>query len=564
MKNKIYRDLSIIVFISLFTSLIFQLVFFESEIKDSKESSLHDILISIDSISNGQTDKALETINNYKNVDNTVNFVLANPQGIEIYNSGINIFSTTLKDSKEFKEANESGYGENKYRENLLGSCTYNISHRLDDGNILIASQKSDILPDTLKKSVLFLIALAILVSIILKKSVDKQLTNLFEIIEKIAIDENAIENQAIVLDTNFYEGIAPFEKIIREKNRAIDKYVNEVKNRTFTIEFILDNMKEGMIFLDNDLRVLSSNSAGKILFVNKRPINYQGCYFIELNRDLDLYNALLDAREKNESKRITFEISGILLSVYITPISGNESIKGMLIFIVDEDEKLKAEKRRRDFTANVSHELKSPLTSINGYAELIENNLVKPEDTTKFARTIRLEGQRLLELIDNIIQLSKLDEASDDLELQLVNVEELFKEVVSQNEYKIKEKNIDVKISVEKGTLVKANRNLLGELITNLVTNAIKYNKDNGKINLISYKEDNKTKMIVEDTGIGIAEKYKERVFERFFVVDKSRSSQESTGLGLSIVKHIVELHHGKLELESKLNEGTRITVTI
>lgn len=564
MKNKIYRKLSIILFLSLFISLVFQLSFFEREIKENKEKYLEDILVSINSISDGQTDKLLKSINDYKNVDNTVNFVIADPNGEEIYNSGINIFSTHIKDSKEFKEAKELGYGSNLYSDGLLGASTYNISYRLSNGNIIMASQQAKTIPKIFNKSIIFVLLISILAILLLKKSVDNELKILFEIIEKIAIDGNAIENQSLVLDTNFYEGIAPFEKIIREKNRTIEEYVGEIKSRTSTIELILDNMKEGMIFLDKDFKVLSSNSAGEILFVNRRPVNYEGTFFIELNRDLDIYNALLDAKENNESKRITFNLNGILLSIYITPISENESFKGILIFIVDEDEKLKAEKRRRDFTANVSHELKSPLTSINGYAELIENKLVKPEDTVHFARTIRLEGQRLLELIDNIIQLSKLDESSDDIVLELVDIREIFEEVVAQNEYKIKEKNIDVSIWVEDETFVKANRNLLGELVTNLVTNAIKYNKDKGTIKLRAYKADKKVKIIVEDTGIGIEEKYKDRIFERFFVVDKSRSSQDSTGLGLSIVKHIVEIHHGKIELDSQINKGTSISVTI
>lgn len=222
------------------------------------------------------------------------------------------------------------------------------------------------------------------------------------------------------------------------------------------------------------------------------------------------------------------------------------------------------SEKYRRDFTANVSHELKTPLTSINGYAEMIATGQVDKENTIKFAKIIHREGKRLLELIDSIINLSRIESEVENRKLEPINISNIAYEVVSQLEIKAKNNGITLNCSID-NVSISGNKRMIKDLLFNIIDNAIKYNKPNGKVD-ISLKKDNNLCIIkVKDTGIGIPEEEQDKIFERFYMVDKSRSKKlGGSGLGLSIVKHIVKYHNGKVSLSSKLNEGTEIVVEI
>lgn len=222
------------------------------------------------------------------------------------------------------------------------------------------------------------------------------------------------------------------------------------------------------------------------------------------------------------------------------------------------------AEKIRREFTANVSHELKTPLTSINGFAEMISSGMTKEEETIKFANIIHKEGARLLALIDSIINLSHIEEKSLESDYETLDVYEIIETILSQLSYRASDKNIKLNISVEHYEF-RGNRRMIEELIINLVDNGIKYNHENGSVDVIIRKKDNSLSIRVKDTGIGIPIKDQNRVFERFFMVDKSRSKKvQGTGLGLSIVKHIVEYHGGTISLKSEVNKGTEIEVLL
>lgn len=225
------------------------------------------------------------------------------------------------------------------------------------------------------------------------------------------------------------------------------------------------------------------------------------------------------------------------------------------------------SEKYRREFTANVSHELKTPLTSINGYAEMISTGMTKEEDIIKFANIIHKEGTRLLGLIDSIINLSKLDSedySNAELALESVDIYKLSKTIVARLEHGALEKNIQLSLSGD-STIIKGNSRMLEDLISNLIDNAIKYNRQPGRVDISISKYSKVAKIKVMDTGIGIPEEDKNRVFERFYRVDKSRSKRiNGTGIGLSIVKHIVEYHHGKITLISEVDKGTEIEIDL
>lgn len=221
------------------------------------------------------------------------------------------------------------------------------------------------------------------------------------------------------------------------------------------------------------------------------------------------------------------------------------------------------AEKMRREFTANVSHELKTPLTSINGFAEMIESGMAKDEDIVKFANIIRTEGSRLLTLIDSIIELSQYEDISIPKELRKIDLLDITNLVVNNMKYRLAEKNISIKVS-GLPTIINGNERMIKDLIFNLIDNSIKYNKDRGKIDIGISQVDKWALFSISDTGIGIAPKYQARVFERFYRVDKSRSKIISgTGLGLSIVKHIVQYHYGRIDFSSQENQGTSIKIS-
>lgn len=243
-------------------------------------------------------------------------------------------------------------------------------------------------------------------------------------------------------------------------------------------------------------------------------------------------------------------------------------TIKFQKVEIENSIKKLKeTEKYRREFAANVSHELKTPLTSINGYAELISNGITKEEDNIKFANIILKEGNRLLELIDDLINLSKLDNMTSlriRETMEDIDIFKMAKIIVSSFEDRASLNNININLSGE-AAVIKANRKMIEELISNLIENGIKYNKQNGSIDISILKDEKHSTIRIKDTGMGIPETDKERVFERFYRVDKSRSKRiNGTGIGLSIVKHIVEYHNGKITLESKVDKGTEIEVVL
>ena len=224
-------------------------------------------------------------------------------------------------------------------------------------------------------------------------------------------------------------------------------------------------------------------------------------------------------------------------------------------------------EKYRRDFTANVSHELKTPLTSINGFAEMLATGMTKEEDVVKFANIIHKEGIRLLSLIDSIIDLSKIETQSDDKTFYTFDVIDIFEiagNIVAKIEHHASEKDISINLTGE-STILRGNKRMIEDMLTNIIDNAIKYNKPNGEINVIINRLNNLAKIKITDTGIGINLEDQKRIFERFYRVDKSRSKKiGGTGIGLSIVKHIVEYHSGKITLKSEVDKGTEIEITL
>ena len=323
--------------------------------------------------------------------------------------------------------------------------------------------------------------------------------------------------------------------------------------------------MKEGMILLDDNLNILLTNKAAIDLGdINYEGVDFKGKNLTNLIRDEDLKRALKSAAEGNSNVvNLEVKINDKYISAFINHVKNRGLDIGLVLILLDDTEKKELELKRREFSANVSHELKTPLTSINGYAEMISSGIAKSEDTKRFAEIIHQEGIHLLKVIDDIIKISKLDENNNRLDVEEVDLSSIIYEILNRLESKISLYNIDIKFS-PKNIKYKTNSGLISELLLNLIDNGLKYNRPNGSVEIILDEDINNVKIQIIDTGIGISPKNKERIFERFFTVDKSHNKKDSTGLGLSIVKHIIKLLNGEIKLESQLGEGSKFTVIL
>lgn len=383
----------------------------------------------------------------------------------------------------------------------------------------------------------------------------------------------NTIENQARdARDEDYeidikYQELYPFIRIIKDQNENIRNNIDEIKSQTETLDAIISNMTEGMILLDKNMNILSINNAAiKLGDIGYPGMQIDGVNLKGLFRDENMNDRLNDILE-NPLKSYNFDINiqNRILNVLVNPVVNNSRHIGFVIFLVDETKQKQLEMQRSEFSANVSHELKTPLTSINGYAEMMKAGIVKPEDVKKFGGIIFDEGQNLLNMIDDIIKISRLDESYDELELEEVNISLLIENILTTLRTKIKEKSIDVSYEANIDKTYRFNKQLLKELLLNLIDNGIKYNKTGGSLSIkIDEVEDKYLQFIVEDTGIGIAEEEQSRIFERFYTIDKSHNKKDSSGLGLSIVKHIIRILNGNLQLESKPNLGTKFTIKL
>lgn len=347
---------------------------------------------------------------------------------------------------------------------------------------------------------------------------------------------------------------LASYEKKLNESSEEVDS----LKARLSEITSITANMKEGFILFDGEGSIeLLNNSAKRFLDINHEA-NISN--LIE-SREYSL--ALREASILKRSKKIDLNINGYDLRIFIDPLS-TSSKKAYAMIIIDNTEERKAEKMRREFSANVTHELKSPLTSINGYAELIATGIAKEDDVNRFAEIICEEGNRLLEIIDDILKISSLDEKNFEKDFVDVDIYEVVRFTIEKYKRIASKKSINVTNNIE-SYRIKTSKSLFYDLVSNIYENAIKYNKTHGSIDVDFDLRDNNYYLIISDTGIGISKADSERIFERFYVVDKSRKrNQKSTGLGLSIVKHIANYLGYSIKVESKLNEGTRFIIEI
>lgn len=452
---------------------------------------------------------------------------------------------------EEIKEAIANGYGESeRYSVTLMERSLY-AAKRLDDGTILrLSVAQSTIL--TLMLGMVQPIAIVFLIAIILSILLAKRLSQkIVEPLNEIDLDHPLREEA--------YEELSPFLRRIDSQKKELKGQSRELQRKEDELDAIISNMKEGMILLNSKGKIISINpSAMRLLDTNGYCI---GRDVLTICRNLDMQEVLTSALEGEQAEK-TVELNGGYYQIDASPIISNETVSGVALLLFDVTEKENAEQMRREFTGNVSHELKTPLHSISGYAELLKNGLVKEEDVGLFSERIYSEAQRMIALVEDIINLSHLDEGADDMRREEVDLYGLAENTIQSLQQKADGKQVRMTLEGEHA-LLKGVPQLLEGILFNLCDNAIKYNRENGSVKVFIKDCKDEVVLTVSDTGIGIPEEHQERIFERFYRVDKSHSKEVGgTGLGLSIVKHAVRLHGAAIRLSSAVGQGTSISI--
>lgn len=450
-------------------------------------------------------------------------------------------------DRPEVIEARKSGHGQASRDSATLGKTAYYSAVLLDNNNVLRVSEQTDgIFSAFMRMTPIFVFIALYVFAVCLAFSAEATKSII-----------KPIENMASNADDPVYEELIPFSNIIREQREKINSHIEKLRREKEKIDVLIANMSEGFVLVDMDKNVLMKNdSAISLLNAN----NVSNVNIVNFSRNENFLGAV-DRALNGTHTEIELPLGEKVLQVLASPVFYDKTQNGVICIIMDITERKKAENIRREFTANVSHELKTPLTSISGYAEMIETGIAKPEDVKGFAHKISREAGRLVALIGDILKLSRLDESEIEKN-ETVNLAQTARECAEDLQIKAENNNVSLEISAD-DAYVKGDGNLLYELVYNLCDNAIRYNKPGGKVN-ITVSGKNGTVLKVADTGIGIPPEHQDRIFERFYRVDKSRSKETGgTGLGLAIVKYIAQQHGASVSLKSQEGKGTEITVT-
>ncbi len=457
---------------------------------------------------------------------------------------------------EEVQKALKNGYGESQRYSSTVFEKSLYAAKKLSDGTILrmsVSLYSIASLALGMIQPILILFAAALILSAVMASRLSARVVKPLNEIDL----EHPEENEG-------YDEISPLLSRIRFQQNEIKSKEKEISRTKEETDVILENMTEGIILIYKNGEIMSMNSsAKKLLSLND---DYTGKNILTATRDPMIQNLFSEALEGKKAEK-TLSISSGIYQISAAPIfEGTEEnkVRGAAVVMYDVTEKEKSEEERREFSANVSHELKTPLHVISGYAELMKDGLAKEGDISSFSQKIYSESQRMVQLVDDIISLSHLDEGAKDMEWQKVNLLAIADECAKRLSSEAEAMNVSVNVSGEE-TVVQGISPLLQNAIYNLLDNAIKYNKKGGNVSIEISKKDKDAVICIKDTGIGIPKEDQRRVFERFYRVDKSHSRAiGGTGLGLSIVKHAVLVHHGKINLTSEEGTGTEFTVSL
>lgn len=453
-------------------------------------------------------------------------------------------------DRDEIKTAMKEGKGMSTRYSKTLTEKTVNYAIRLSDGSILRVSTEQYTVVTILMgmlQPILFIMFVALILTLVLSARVSKAI---IEPINK--LDLEVPENNET------YEELTPLLRKIADQKETIGEQLADARKKQKEFNLITENMSEGFLVIDADTNLLTYNSAALNLLEITPPADRSVLLFCRAKEFRGVISDVLSGI-KAENTMVREERSYSLIA---NPVFEKESVIGAVVVILDITEREKRDALRREFTANVSHELKTPLTSISGFAELMKAGDVLENDVTDFSKSIYDEAQRLITLVNDIIKISELDGQSIPYEKETVDLYELSKEVIGRLEKEADKKNITFHLIGGRAEIIGVHK-ILEEMLYNLCDNAMKYNKENGTVDVLVNQTGDGVNVIVRDTGIGIPISHQDRVFERFYRVDKSHSKKVGgTGLGLAIVKHGALYHHAKLSLESTVDVGTVVTI--
>mgnify|MGYP001171188306 FL=1 len=458
-------------------------------------------------------------------------------------------------DRAEVKEALENESGTSIRRSSTLSEHTLYYAKRMQDGTVLrlAMSQRSVLfLMGGMISPVVFIFLAACALAGVLSYRVSKKIVKPLG-----SIDLQHPEQ------VETYDELSPFLQRIAAQNREIRSQMEEIRKQQQEFSMITENMSEGLFVVDRNYQILSYNrSAVRIFGMAPESVPEN---LLAVNRS-EGFRSVVDSALKGRHAQENLELDGRVYQIIASPVCQQEDaldLVGAVILTLDVTEKEAQEQYRREFTANVSHELKTPLTSISGIAEIIRNGIVRPEDIPHFAGKIYDESQRLITLIGDIIKLSRLDENQVPMERESVDLLETARDVVQQLASVARKNGVTLVTNGSHG-VVNGVRQVLGEMVYNLCENAVKYNRPGGRVWGDGRQAADHVELCVKDTGIGIPAAEQGRIFERFYRVDKSHSKAVGgTGLGLSIVKHGAALHHAAIHVDSEPGEGTAITLT-
>ena len=452
-------------------------------------------------------------------------------------------------DRTEFQKAEKYGAGESSRYSDTLSEKTIYYALRLKDGTVLRVSGTQDsvlALVENLIFPLCGLLCLMLILSGIMASAISKRIVKPINELDLESPEENQI-----------YEELSPLLSKIHRQNREIQNQLELAKQQQEEFALITENMQEGLIVIDKYTMILSANSSAWNLFRVDKVCQGESVYCLDREEE---FRHAIEQVLSGEHTELVLKLNGSDIQLIANPVIRDKKTEGAVVLLVNVTEKLERESLRREFSANVSHELKTPLTSISGFAEIMQGGLVKNEDIPKFAGRIYKESQRLLQLVEDVIQISQLDEEKTSYVWEPVDVYQVCKNAFESLKEKAKRLNVHLYICGERMKM-EAVRTLLEEAIYNVCDNAIKYNRNDGSVSVFLTQTAQEIQIVVKDTGVGIPKEDQDRVFERFYRVDKSHSKEiGGTGLGLSIVKHAVGALKGSVILRSEEGNGTEI----
>ena len=547
MANKIFKNILLVALFVLMTTAIFVI----DEMYNSFTASQEEVLkAETKIIAYGINKDGMSFLDNLNDPDYRVTVI--NKDGKVIFdnsNSDIDVMDNHL-DRKEVIDAINTGYGRSTRQSSTLTEKLIYTAIRLDNGDVVrLSNTYSSIfhIIEIIAQPLLLVILLIVVVSLIIAYNVANRIV---EPLNNIDLDSP--------LQKDIYKEIKPILNRISSQQSIIKHDTEMLERRRKEFETITENMNEGMVLMNYEKTIVDFNKAASSI------LNIDESFIGKNIQDVPNYDLFCDVLDETYLKEHNFKkinINNRKYELEISPITSEDKVIGQIILFFDESYKEANETMRKEFAANVSHELKTPLQAISGYAELLKNGVVKSEDQDECLDKIYYEAQRMISLIGDIIKLSHLDDDNLNITKERIDLNKKAKSVYEEikNEYT---GNISIKYE-GKPVDILANEELLESIIYNLIDNAIKYNKENGYVNISVTNDDKYAYLSVEDNGVGIPEADFNRIFERFYRVDKSHSKEVGgTGLGLSIVKHACILNDAQIDLESKLNEGSKFTV--